>query len=108
QQTYDVRVNLAPITKAAWGPFALLVTPKLPVKTLPELIAYAKAHPGTLNYGSSGAGAGMHLIMEYLKAETGIDATHVPFRGETPATTALLAGQVEMVLKPPFTAAPLI
>lgn len=107
-QTYDVRVNLAPITKAAWGPFVLLVPPSVPAKTLADLVAYAKKNPGKLNYGSSGAGAGIHLITEYLKATTGIDAIHVPFRGEAPATTALLSGEVQMTLKPPFLALPLI
>jgi tripartite-type tricarboxylate transporter receptor subunit TctC len=105
---YDVRTNLAPITKAAWGPFALLVQPSMPAKTLGEFVAYAKKNPGKLNYGSSGTGAGMHLIAEYFKATAGIDVVHVPFRGEAPATTALLSGSVQLILKPPFTALSLV
>jgi tripartite-type tricarboxylate transporter receptor subunit TctC len=108
EQSYDVRRDLAPITKAAWGPFAVLVSPSSPAKSLKEFIAYAKRNPGKLNYGSSGAGAGMHLIMEYLKATAGVDIVHVPFRGEMPATTALLSGDVQVILKPPFTSMPLI
>lgn len=105
---YDVRTNLAPITKAAWGPFAVVVSRSLPAKTLREFVDYSKKNPGKLNYGSSGVGAGMHLIMEYLKATAGIDVVHVPFRGEAPATTALLSGDVQIMLKPPFIALPLV
>jgi tripartite-type tricarboxylate transporter receptor subunit TctC len=105
---YDVRKDLLPITKAAWGPFAVLVSPFIPVRSLSALVAYAKKHPGKLNYGSSGTGAGMHLITEYLKAAAKFDIVHIPFRGEAPATTALLSGEVQMMLKPPFTALPLI
>ena len=105
---YDVRTSLVPITKAGWGPFAVLVQSSMSAKTLNDLVAYAKKNPGKLNYGSSGTGAGMHLIAEYLKATAGIDVVHVPFRGEAPATTALLSGSVQMVLKPPFTSLPLI
>jgi tripartite-type tricarboxylate transporter receptor subunit TctC len=108
EQPYDVRTNLLPVTKAAWGPFAILVSPASPAKTLKEFVALAKRSPGKLNFGSSGVGAGMHLIMEYFKASAGIDVVHVPFRGEAPATTALLSGNVQVILKPPFTAMPLI
>jgi tripartite-type tricarboxylate transporter receptor subunit TctC len=107
-QTYDVRTSLAPITKAAWGPFVMVAWPSLGVRSLGDFVRYAKARPGNLNYGSSGVGAGMHLIAEYFKSATKIDLVHIPFRGEAPATAALLSGEVQMVLKPPFLALPLI
>ena len=83
--------------------YRVLCPPKLCVSSL--TIA---ENPGKLNYGSSGVGAGMHLIMEYLKATAGIDVVHVPFRREAPATTALLSGDVQIMLKPPFIALPLV
>ncbi|WP_157961790.1 Bug family tripartite tricarboxylate transporter substrate binding protein [Acuticoccus kandeliae] len=105
---YDVREDLVPITKAAWGPFAVLVRPDLEITTLAELKDYTDAHPGELNFGSGGTGTMIHLASEYLWAESGIQVTHVPYRGEGPATAALLSGEIDVLLKPPFTSTELL
>lgn len=106
--SYDVRKDLIPITKAAWGPFAVLVHKDVPVKTLAELVTYAKEHPEKLNLGSAGIGTMGHLAAEYLAARTNVKLTHVPFRGSGPALTAIMGGQLEVLLDPPFTALPAI
>jgi tripartite-type tricarboxylate transporter receptor subunit TctC len=79
------------------GPLVVAVHPSVPVKTIPELIAYAKANPGKLAMASSGSGSANHLAGELFKATTGIDMTHVPYRGAGPATTDLLGGQVQIM-----------
>ncbi len=106
--SYDVRKDLVPITKAAWGPFAVLVHKDLPVKTLAELVAYAKERPDKLNLGSAGIGTMGHLAASYLAASAGIKLTHIPFRGSGPALTAIMGGQLDVLLDPPFTALPAI
>ena len=106
--TYDVRKDLMPVTKAAWGPYAVLVYKELPVKTLSELIGYAKEKPSALNMGSAGVGTMGHLASAYLAAKTDIKLTHVPFRGSAPALTAVMGGHVQVLLDPPFTAMPAI
>jgi tripartite-type tricarboxylate transporter receptor subunit TctC len=76
----------------------LMVHPSLPVKTVPELIAYAKANPGKLSYGSFGTGTYAHLSMEDLKRRTGMDMQHVPYRGAAPALNGLLGNEVSVLL----------
>jgi tripartite-type tricarboxylate transporter receptor subunit TctC len=73
------------------------VTPSLPVKTVPEFIAYAKAHPGELNMASGGIGNSTHLAGELFQMMAGVKLTHVPYRGSTPAVTDLMAGQVQVM-----------
>ena len=68
----------------------------MPAQTLPELIAWVKANPGKTNHASSGSGSTAHLVMELIKAEAGLQITHVPFRGGSPATQAVIAGDVQM------------
>ena len=77
-------------------PNAIFVTDSLPVRTLAELVAYAKANPGKLNIGSSGAGTSLHMTGELLKLEAGIDMTHIPFRGAGPMLAEVIAGRVEV------------
>jgi len=101
---YDVERDLAPVTTAVAGPFAVLVNNSLPVKTMGELIAYAKAHPGKLNYGSPGVGSSIHLTTEHLKAATGMDILHVPFRGASLALNAAMANDVQVIIDPLATA----
>jgi len=72
------------------------VTPSLPVKSVPEFIAYAKANPGRIAMGSGGNGSPAHVIGEYFKLMTGTDLTHVPYRGAAPAVTDLLGGQIQV------------
>ena len=97
-----------PVTKAAWGPYAVLVYKELPVNTLSELIAYVKEKPSELDMGSAGVGTMGHLASAYLAAKTDIKLTHVPFRGSAPALTAVMGGHVQVLLDPPFTAMPAI
>jgi tripartite-type tricarboxylate transporter receptor subunit TctC len=97
----DLKFNFirdtAPIAGIALDPFVLQVTPSLPVHTIPELIAYAKANPGKVNYGSGGIGSGNQLTAEMLKMMTGIDLVHVPYRGAGPAMVDLMGGQVQVM-----------
>jgi len=94
---YDSLRDFAPVTQAANIPLVLVVHPSLPVKTVKELIALAKAHPGELNYASGGNGSPQHLPMEMLKAATGINIVHVPYKGLGPAFNDVLGGQVPMM-----------
>ena len=94
---YDVPKDLAPVIITTNQPNVLVVNSQLPVKTLGELIAYAKANPGKLNYASVGNGSSSHLVMEYLKAAAGFDATHVPFNGSPPAVTATIQNETQMM-----------
>src|SRR5947209_10777925 len=93
---YDVKKDVALITLVVRVPEVLAVHPSLPVKTLPELIAYAKANPGKVNFGSAGGGSITHLAVELLKAEAKVDLVHVPYKGAAPAVSDLLGGQVQM------------
>lgn len=83
------------LVTTSWTVFAIY--PKLPPKTLPEFIAYAKARPGKLHYGSNGVGGALHIAVEMLKHKTGIDIVHVPYRGGEQAANDAIAGQIEMV-----------
>ena len=94
---YDALRDIAPVTLAATIPVVLVVHPSLPVKSVRELIALAKAHPGQLNYASGGTGSAQHLPMEMLRVETGINIVHVPYKGLGPAFSDVLGGQVPMM-----------
>ena len=89
--------DIAAVAGIALDPFVLEVTPSLPVSTIPELIAYAKAHPGKVNMGSGGIGSGNHLTGEMFKIMAGIDLVHVPYRGAGPAMVDLMGGQVQVM-----------
>ncbi len=105
---YDPVRDFSPVSQLATLPFALLVHPSLPVKSVTELIAYAKSKPGALNYGSSGGGGGAHLGGEMLKTAAKIDMTHVPYKGAAPALVALLGNEVQLMFVSILTATPLI
>ncbi len=94
---YDVAKDFVPLIITTNQPNVLVVNSQLPVKTLPELIAYAKARPGKLNYASVGNGSSSHLVMEYLKAAAGFDVVHVPFNGSPPAVTATVQNETQMM-----------
>jgi tripartite-type tricarboxylate transporter receptor subunit TctC len=79
------------------GPLVLTVHPSVPAKSVPELIAYAKANPGKINFGSSGIGSSLHMAAELFKLMAGIDIVHVPYRGAAPALTDFLGGQVQLM-----------
>ncbi len=94
---YEPNKDYTPVAlvTSSWTVFAIY--PGLPVKTLPEFIAYAKANPGKLRYGSGGVGGALHIAVEELKLKTGIDLVHVPYRGGGQAATDAMAGQIDMV-----------
>jgi len=94
---YDVKRDLAPITLAVTGPYLVVVNNNLPVKNIAELIAYAKANPGKLFYGSAGQGSSGHIIGELFKQAAGIDMTHVPYKGGGPSITGLMGGEVQLL-----------
>jgi tripartite-type tricarboxylate transporter receptor subunit TctC len=88
--------DTAPIGSIVRVPQLMQVTPSLPVQTVPEFITYAKANPGKIAMGSGGIGSPAHVIGEYFKLATGIDLTHVPYRGAAPAVTDLIGGQIQV------------
>ena len=94
---YDVEKDLALITVVVRVPEVLAVHPSVPAKSLAELIAYAKANPGKINFASAGGGSITHLAGELLKAEAGVDMVHVAYKGAAPAMTDLLSGQVSLM-----------
>ena len=87
-----------PVTIIVRLPYVLVVNPKVPAASVPELLAFAKANPGKLSFGSAGAGSAQHLAVEWLKMLGGVQMTHVPYRGAAPAMTDLLAGHVELMV----------
>jgi tripartite-type tricarboxylate transporter receptor subunit TctC len=93
--TYDPIRDFAFLSEIGGVPNLFMVHPSLPIRTLKQYIAYAKANPGKLNYGSSGVGASPHLSIELLKVMTGIDIVHVPYKGAAPALSDTLGGQIE-------------
>ena len=95
---FDIRKVFAPISLLALIDFKLVVNPEVPVKTVPELIAYAKANPGKLNYASSGEHTPHHLIAAMFAHRAGIDVVHVPFRGTAAAITAVLAHHTDFAV----------
>jgi tripartite-type tricarboxylate transporter receptor subunit TctC len=94
---YDVQKDLAPVIITTSQPNVLAVNAQLPVHDLKELVAYAKANPGKLNYASVGNGSSSHLNMELLKSVAGFDAVHVPFNGSPPAVTATIQNETQMM-----------
>ena len=93
---YDVKKDFAFITLVVRVPEVVAVHPSLPVNSLSELIGYARANPGKVNFGSAGSGSITHLAGELLKAEAKVDLVHVPYKGAAPAVNDLLGGQVQM------------
>jgi tripartite-type tricarboxylate transporter receptor subunit TctC len=106
QMPFDVTKDFTPITVLATSPNVLVVHPSVPVKSFKELIAYAKANPGKLNFSSPGSGSGAHLAGELLNVEAGIKAVHVPYKGMAPAVSDLVGGQVQMMFAGISTALP--
>jgi len=94
---YDPAKDFMPLAMVASAPFLLLVNPALPVHSVKELIAYAKANPGKLSYGSGGVGAPHHLYMELFKSMTGTQMTHVPYKGSLPALNDVVGGHIQLM-----------
>jgi len=94
---YDPVEDFVPVHGLAQTSLILVVHPSRPFKTVPELIAYAKANPGKLNFGSAGTGTGTHLTAEVFQTATGITMTHVPYKGSSPALNDLVAGNLDLM-----------
>ena len=105
---FDPGKDLAPITLVASGPLMLVVNPSLPVTSVAELIAYANANPGKLNFGTGGSGTMGHLSTELLKRRAGIDLVHVPYKGNSLSLAALLAGEIQVMFDTFSTSIPLV
>ena len=96
---YDLDKDLAPVTGVAYVPDVIVVNPKVPAKSIKELVAYSKANPNKVNYGSSGNGTTRHLAGEIFNRMTGTSMQHVPYKGSGPAMTALLGGEIDLIFE---------
>ena len=108
EKSYQLLRDLVPIAPLMESDLVLVVHPSVPAKTVAELLALARAKPGTLNYGSSGPGSNYHMAGELLKNLTGIDIVHVPYKGSTGARGDILSGQIQILFNSVPTMAPLI
>jgi len=97
KKAYHLMTDLVPVSPLVDSDLVLVVNPQVPAKTIPELIALAKAKPGTLNFGSSGPGSNYHMAAELLMNLSGIDIVHVPYKGSTGMRTDILSGQIQML-----------
>jgi len=102
---FDINKDFSDISLVASGPAVILANPQLPAKTLRELIAYARAHPNEIKYGSSGVGTPVHLAGELMSQLTGIQMVHVPYKGIALAMTAILGGDIQITFATPISAA---
>ncbi|HTQ73038.1 MAG TPA: tripartite tricarboxylate transporter substrate binding protein [Burkholderiales bacterium] len=98
---YDARTDFAPVARVGYAPLVLVVAPESPAKSVKDLIALAKSHPGRLNYGSAGNGSSQHLATELLRLQTGINVVHVPYKGGAPAITDLMGGRLAFFITNP-------
>jgi len=98
--SFDFMRDIAPVICAARLAYLVVVNPSVPANTLPELIAYAKANPGKINYGSAGQGTPQNIACELFKMMTGVNLVHVPYKGGAPAVADLIAGHVQVVFAP--------
>ncbi|HXZ54286.1 MAG TPA: tripartite tricarboxylate transporter substrate binding protein [Burkholderiales bacterium] len=103
---YDGVNGFTPITVLVRFPWVIAVHPSVPASTFRELVAYAKANPGKLSYGSFGLGSSAHISVDYLKNLLGIDIVHVPYKGAAPAVTDLLSGRIQMMMVTPLLVEP--
>lgn len=94
---YDLQRDLVPVSLVFTQPLILVLNPAVPLTTLKDLIAFAKANPGKLKYGSSGIGTSIHLATELFRTAVGIEMTHIPYKGAAPALTDLLGGQIDLL-----------
>ena len=95
--TFDYLEQLIPVAGMSQGPSVLVINPSIPANNVAELVAYAKANPGKINFGSPGVGSTGHLAAELFKAMTGVNLVHVPYRGAAPAMTDLIGGHVQVL-----------
>ena len=102
---FDFIRDIAPVAGIMRLPNVMVVNPSVPAKTLPELIAYAKAHPGKINFASAGTGTTQHVAGELFKIMAGVDMVHIPYKGTGPALTDVLGGRVQLLFQNPASAA---
>ena len=102
--SFDIDKDFTSITQIASGPAVVIANPAVPGKTLAGMIAYARAHPGSIKYGSSGVGTPVHLAGELMQQMTGAQMVHVPYKGIAPAMTAILAGDIQISFATPLSA----
>ncbi|AMN42411.1 Bug family tripartite tricarboxylate transporter substrate binding protein [Rhodoplanes sp. Z2-YC6860] len=98
--SFSLTRDIVPIACVIRGPFVMVVNSSFPAKTVPEFVAYAKANPGKISFGSGGTGFAAHIAGEMFKQMTGVDIVHVPYRGQAPAMNDLLGGQVQLMFDP--------
>lgn len=103
---FDFLRDIAPVAGTARVPFVVVVNPDLPIRSIPELIAHAKANPGKLNFASAGVGTGIHMAGEQFKLMADVNIVHVPYRGAAGAITDLIAGQVQLMFDTTASAIP--
>jgi tripartite-type tricarboxylate transporter receptor subunit TctC len=103
---FDPVKSFAPVSVVGVAPLILTVNNNFPAKDMKELVAYAKANPGKVSFGSSGVGAAAHLTTELLKQTADVDMVHIPYKGTAPALTALLAGDIQVLVDVPSTLMP--
>ena len=108
QLSHDPLTDTTPIVLLGTAPQLMVVHPSVPIASARELIAYAKANPGKLNYGSSGTGGSVHLTVEYLSQMAGISMTHVPYKGQGPALNDVIGGQIQVLSGSPMIIYPLV
>lgn len=103
---YDPEKAFAPVSQLSETPLIISVSPSVPIKSMADVVAYAKANPGKLNWGSQGIGTAPSLLCELFKLETGVNIVQVPYRGTGPMLVAALAGEVQMIADPSTTSLP--
>jgi tripartite-type tricarboxylate transporter receptor subunit TctC len=103
---FDPVKSFAPVSLVGIAPLILTVSPNFPAKDMKELVAYAKANPGKVSFGSSGVGAAAHLTTEFLKQTAGLDMVHVPYKGTAPALQDLIGGQIQILVDTPSSLMP--
>lgn len=103
---YNIKTDLTPVSELTRGPMLVMVTPSLPYKTVQDVIAAAKAKPGSINFGSAGNGSSTHLATELLSAMAGVKMTHIPYSGSAPAMADVMAGNAQLVMDLMFSALP--
>jgi tripartite-type tricarboxylate transporter receptor subunit TctC len=105
---YDTLKDFAPIVLVATSPLVMVVNPAVPAQNLKEFVAYGKANPGKLSFGSAGRGTGVHLAAEQFRTQAGLDMIHVPFKGTGEAVTALAGGQITTLFTTQFGSKPML
>ena len=105
---YDLERDLIGVAQVARIDYALVVSPRLGVKTMKDFVALAKAKPGSLNYGSGGTGSGMHMYMELAKYAAKLEITHIPYKGNGPAMQGMMGGEVDVIFDTILASVPLV